>query len=882
MRFAGKWRDYQQRVIDEFERLICDDRIHVVAAPGSGKTILGLELIRRIGRPAIVLAPTVAVRNQWIERLVPMFLREKPTAAEASTHLVRSSTLTCATYQALYALWSDPDPSRFTQFVEQPSAAGPVTLLLDECHHLRREWWHALQTLIDRLPGVTVVALTATPPYDAPYAEWIRYQKACGPIDLEIGVPELVRNGDLCPHQDYVHFSEPEQPTIDLLQRRRDTIGELLRAIRSDEQLIDDLLRHPWLVVPEAHVEAILDAPELLSAILVLIASSSRPLPAAPLKLLGVRADELPVASAFWTATLLDAILFSHSEIFPAAAERLKSWKPFLAEHGLIEGQHVCLGETRSTFSLMAGSIAKLGSIVDIARAEFANLGTDLRLVILTDHVRTDEFPRSFTPNYRPSKIGVVPIFDALRRSSINGLRIAVLSGKLVLIPTDAAAALVGACEKRGLSPAVVRRTSLPGLASIVQLDFEGAADGCAVEIITDLFEAGHINVLVGTQALLGEGWDAPSVNSLVLASNSAAYMLSNQMRGRAIRIDPERPAKVSNIWHLATVDQLAPVEIADRFEWGSMNEPTLIRSDWELLQRRFAAFEGIPNHGDPNIRSGFERLGMDGNDIEAANRATLALAADRPAIARRWHQAIGAATLRSHVREIAQANYDPRHLSWRDTLRWLAASGASGGAMVAAHEGLRVAPSSDTAHLAAAVAIAFGIYAFPRFAKASWLAIRHRTLESSVAEVGKVVLSGLAEADQFSFGDIETAKVIGVRNLSGEVDIYVDGLNRAEERMVLDAVGEVLGPVANPRYLLERRSGWGPWRRLDYHAVPASIAQRKEWAEAFHRLWKRHVGPSTLLFTRTVDGRRALLRARGQSLAAGFQRRVDRRSAWM
>ena len=50
MRFSGSWRDYQQRVLDEFGELAADGRVHVVAAPGSGKTVLGLELVRRIGR----------------------------------------------------------------------------------------------------------------------------------------------------------------------------------------------------------------------------------------------------------------------------------------------------------------------------------------------------------------------------------------------------------------------------------------------------------------------------------------------------------------------------------------------------------------------------------------------------------------------------------------------------------------------------------------------------------------------------------------------------------------------------------------------------------------------------------------------------------------
>ena len=63
---------------------------------------------------------------------------------------------------------------------------------------------------------------------------------------------------------------------------------------------------------------------------------------------------------------------------------------------------------------------------------------------------------------------------------------------------------------------------------------FDG--EGLAVRAITALFENGDLNLLVGTAALLGEGWDAPPLNSLVLASYVGSYMLSNQMRGRAIR----------------------------------------------------------------------------------------------------------------------------------------------------------------------------------------------------------------------------------------------------------------------------------------------------------------------------------------------------------
>ena len=64
------------------------------------------------------------------------------------------------------------------------------------------------------------------------------------------------------------------------------------------------------------------------------------------------------------------------------------------------------------------------------------------------------------------------------------------------------------------------------------------------VTAVTQLFQEGLIQVVIGTKSLLGEGWDAPCVNSLILASFVGSFMLSNQMRGRAIRVWPEDPDK--------------------------------------------------------------------------------------------------------------------------------------------------------------------------------------------------------------------------------------------------------------------------------------------------------------------------------------------------
>ena len=98
-----------------------------------------------------------------------------------------------------------------TAILKQLKQLGVQTLVLDEAHHLRNEWWKCLADLKKNLGKPTIVALTATAPFDVSPFEWERYIGLCGPIDAEISVPELVAQKNLCPHQDYVYMSAPLQ-----------------------------------------------------------------------------------------------------------------------------------------------------------------------------------------------------------------------------------------------------------------------------------------------------------------------------------------------------------------------------------------------------------------------------------------------------------------------------------------------------------------------------------------------------------------------------------------------------------------------------------------------------------------------------------------------
>ena len=104
LQFQGKWRTYQERVLENAQKYLQDKRLHIVAAPGSGKTTLGIELIRRLGEPCLILSPSITIRQQWLERIASGFLTAEYRPEEIlSNDLKDMKAVTAVTYQALYS-----------------------------------------------------------------------------------------------------------------------------------------------------------------------------------------------------------------------------------------------------------------------------------------------------------------------------------------------------------------------------------------------------------------------------------------------------------------------------------------------------------------------------------------------------------------------------------------------------------------------------------------------------------------------------------------------------------------------------------------------------------------------------------------------------------
>ena len=71
IRFKGELRPSQEDVVQIAHQQLKSGfkKIHVVAPPGSGKTVTGLFLWAEVIRkPALVLSPNTAIQSQWSAR----------------------------------------------------------------------------------------------------------------------------------------------------------------------------------------------------------------------------------------------------------------------------------------------------------------------------------------------------------------------------------------------------------------------------------------------------------------------------------------------------------------------------------------------------------------------------------------------------------------------------------------------------------------------------------------------------------------------------------------------------------------------------------------------------------------------------------------------
>ena len=825
VQFRHTWRPYQARVLAALDAHLSDNHFHLVAAPGSGKTLVGLEVLRRVGKPALVFAPTVAIRDQWIRRFLDSFWNEAQPPEWLSTNPSQPRLLTIATYQWLTHFEKNGEIGTLVKALE---AAGVRTLVFDEAHHLHNQWWKTLDQIKAGLKSPITIALTATPPYDVSQIEWNRYASICGAVDEEISAPELVKEKNLCPHQDFIYFCVPTAQERQELEKFNRSIAAMLADAALNESFIQAVQQHPVLENPADRMDELLGDSDYYLSLAVFLKHASGVAPAALLQVLGLEEATLPPFNRGWGEVLFSGVLFSDRESFRRHDDVVKRLDHELIACGAIERRSVLLRSSAHNNRLLRSSSSKLQSVADIVELESRTLDWRLRMLVLTDHIREEDFPALDGVEKGFTKIGVVPIFEYLRKLRFPDVRLGVMTGRLVIIPNTAIAAWDVAARVLGISASAFTMQALWHDPAYLRLEFSSGEGGPILELATRLISQGDINVLVGTAALLGEGWDAPVVNSLVMATVIGSYVSSNQIRGRAIRTDPEDHFKTATIWHLACVQSGEDIqELGDGIEESDSERET---DDWTLLDRRFRAFVGL-RQDEAAIENGIERLGIHapivGSDVASLNARTCREACKRDQMAEAWQSAIFNPTA-IHSRVMHEVFVPVPRIPSHPVIRhWLREQGGW-----------------------------FG-----------WL--RGWWLERKVSRIAQALLDSLQGIKLI--GE-EAARII-VSTGRENILVRLVGVSCREESLFVSALREVFDPLQSPRYLLVTKD--------EEFAVPRVFAERKERAESFARRWGQKVGDARLMFTHTADGKRRLLRAKERYLASKHRPRTGSRLLW-
>lgn len=889
----GQWRQYQKRILDKSDTYMSDGKIHLVAAPGSGKTTLGIEFIRRFGNPSLILVPTVTIRQQWVDRIKEAFLNDASQADQLiSQDLKQPKIITVATYQALHSAMNqlegdaisedtdDTDDQEHYEFKDfdlnktfRELALG--TLCLDECHHLRNEWWKSLESFRKSFPNLNMVSLTATPPYEGEPALWERYITMCGEIDEEITVPELVKEGTLCPHQDYVYFAFPtreEQKHLDQFEKQK---HDCLNRLSADDNF-SSTIQSSLALTGQITDDDLLTNPKYLSAILIFLRSKGLSFPQYFQELLG--AKDLPAFSHGWFETLLNGIIFQVPNWFTFTEEALDQIKSDLKANGLIERNQVKLIRNKKQDVLLNQSLGKLKATRDIFKAEYQALGNDLRQLVLTDFIRKDFQSHLGDDKAEFTQLGVLSYFESIRREMLEqswSVPMAVLTGSLVIIPTAAKDPLEKLIPSSRLSYEIVGHLRQD---QYLKVSVSGSHHDL-VTALTQLFQEGDIQVIIGTKSLLGEGWDAPCVNSLILASFVGSFMLSNQMRGRAIRIWPDNPEKTSNIWHLISINFSSrhwyeTQNIEEKY--AEINELQLyeLSPDLDLLNRRMKQFLGLHYH-EQTIESGMERLEFNNlkfnrKSLEKLNQNTVRQSQNRQELKDRWQQAL---PLYEDIEVTNEVDVDKHFLpmaylnDWKKAILLFQAFVVTYYIFDASKYLISGTLSNFnlTILLLSIIALAtvwgrYAIYKSP-----------YKRLEI----FGKAIHQALLDAVQIETKE-SAPRVVRDSKQALYNAIYLKGASMKEKEIFAQAITEFFAPIENQRYIL--KASHKVLDQTEYFAVPSMFEKRKSDATSFLEHVQKSLGKYDLIYTRNPQGRHILLEARIKALGNKQERTITRK----
>ena len=553
-------------------------------------------------------------------------------------------------------------------------------------------------------------------------------------------------------------------------------------------------------------------------------------------------------------------------------------------------GVHVSVRGLRSgdggeIANLLGTSRARIVGMRDILRMEWAALGTELCAAVLCDFARTasggqggrQDDDHDFIPGaigaWRAiaadaALAGMLPILATGEQKWIERDLVTVLQGRLgplgVGLHVDELSA-----EIVGGAPGQWVRVSLPG------------HDGKLLRALTGLLEADHAHCIVGTRALLGEGWDCRAVDTLIDLGSARSHVAVNQVRGRALRCRDDRPEKVAHLWDVVVVPAMASatgVGLADLDRF-------LVRHQRFYAPAQDGALQRGAGHVHPALSGEASSIvgGLDGVGAELWLQA-----ADRGAARARWR--IGTPVGDDELLELrftdrpeapSRARALPRvhdlrvadaaraaelRLRWqrraKDLPKRRAVAGLAAASVVGAGAAIAIAALPLTAVAALAVA-GLGVGA-----GVGWMELRDvRALRQgarvlSDAQLVEALVQATLAASRHAGKRLQSVQVRISADGSGGTSLELRGGDSMSRQRLAEALDQALGGCPAPHYALEvaaarevappfARTHDDPWQQAGLVPIPAAIGFSRKAAEAYASVWRGKIGPCTLVAVR-------------------------------
>ena len=714
--------------------------------------------------------------------------------------------------------------------------AGVGLIILDECHHLLEHWGRVLLEIVEFLDEPIVLGLTATPPDvdDAPKEDNM-YLDLFGEVDYEVPVPALVRDGNLAPYQDLAYFVRPSEKELKYIANATTDFRQLIKTLRQGPDDSED--RVPGLDVWLARTLSELDLPSgkasdwtsfrkrdpgLADRARGFLVQNGRSLPA----------DIPPPDQEFVRqgnsqgsmVTILDryirnGLMRSSNKKDHELADEAKQKLRLLGVQITGSGARMCASPISR---VMAYASAKYDALREILTTEMQALGPDIRAVIVTDFEKTSATTLVEDVLDKEAGGAVAAYRAVLQSEATDRLNPVLMTGTTVLVDDDLLQKIFPRFEQwvdeRGLD-----------------IKFEYIERGEYFEIrgkgkdwlpryytmmITELFQEGVTNCLVGTRGLLGEGWDASRINVLIDLTTVTTSMSINQLRGRSFRLDKLWPEKVANNWDI--------ICLADEYEKGF--------DDYLRFQRKHKQLYGVGDDGAiekgvGHVHAAFTEAKPEGvsETMNIFNEEMLLRAKNRPRTRGLWN--IG----QPFNAEPKEAVEIKMNLGVGKTFY------ANG---IALNE-----INNDSLVISIGEAVA--------------LSLKELGLINSGAEIGGGSRSGgwmrayLKEANE----EESAIFAVAMQEILGPLDNPRYVIPR-EVKIITDNWLSKMLPEVLAKYVRSKKN-----KLAMFHSVPKALCKNKEDAVIFQHYWNERVSPGAVMYGHSKSGKQMVSAIKEQGL---------------